>query len=69
MDFSRVPAGGNLDMEITNVQVEVLKVTLGRTYAAGGRKVDGNWHVLARVTTSDGTEGFGVQPQSMLEAL
>ena len=46
-------------MEITNVQVEVLKVTLGRTYAAGGRKVDGNWHVLARVTTSDGTEGFG----------
>ena len=46
-------------MEITDVQVEILKVTLERTYAAGGRKVDGNWHVLARVTTSDGTEGFG----------
>jgi L-talarate/galactarate dehydratase len=46
-------------MKITDVQVEVLKVTLERTYAAGGRKVDGNWHVLARITTSDGTEGFG----------
>ena len=46
-------------MKIIDVQVEVLKVTLEREYSAGGRKVDGNWHVLARVTTSDGTEGFG----------
>ena len=46
-------------MNIIEVQVEVLKVTLEREYSAGGRKVDGNWHVLARITTSDGTEGFG----------
>ena len=46
-------------MKITNVRVDVLKVTLERPYAAGGRAVDANWHVLARITTSDGTEGFG----------
>ena len=46
-------------MKIKDVKVEVLKVTLDRPYAAGGRKVDGNWHVLARITAEDGTEGFG----------
>ena len=46
-------------MKIKDVKVEVLKVTLERPYAAGGRKVDGNWHVLARIIAEDGTEGFG----------
>jgi L-alanine-DL-glutamate epimerase-like enolase superfamily enzyme len=26
---------------------------------AGGRTVDANWHVLARLTTADGVQGFG----------
>ena len=30
-----------------------------RPYRAGGRTVDANWHVLARLTTSDGIEGIG----------
>src|SRR5262249_43836553 len=30
-----------------------------RTYVAGGRAVDANWHVLARIGTADGVEGVG----------
>ena len=46
-------------MKITQVAVNVLKVPVDRPYVAAGRTVDANWHVLARVTTSDGIAGFG----------
>jgi len=46
-------------MKITQVAVDVLRVPVDRPYAAGGRTVDANWHVLARITTSDGVEGVG----------
>ena len=41
-------------MKITQVAVDVLRVPVERAYVAGGRTVDANWHVLARVATSDG---------------
>jgi L-alanine-DL-glutamate epimerase-like enolase superfamily enzyme len=46
-------------VKITNVVVSVLRVPVDRPYVAGGRTVDANWHVLARITTSDGIEGIG----------
>ncbi len=46
-------------MKITQVTVNVLRVPVDRPYTAGGRAVDANWHVLARITTSDGVQGFG----------
>jgi L-alanine-DL-glutamate epimerase-like enolase superfamily enzyme len=46
-------------MKITQVAVDVLRVPVDRPYVAGGRTVDANWHVLARITTSDGVQGFG----------
>ena len=46
-------------MKITRVAVNVLRVPVDKPYSAGGRTVDANWHVLARVTTSDGVEGIG----------
>lgn len=46
-------------MTITEVSVEVLRVPVERPYVAGGRAVDANWHVLARVGTADGVEGVG----------
>ena len=46
-------------MKISQVAVEVVRVPVDRPYTAGGRAVDANWHVLARVTTSDGIEGIG----------
>ena len=46
-------------MKITQVAVNVLKVPVDRPYAAAGRTVDANWHVLARIATSDGIEGLG----------
>ena len=46
-------------MKITQVAVDVLRVPVDRPYLAGGRTVDANWHVLARITTSDGVEGIG----------
>ncbi len=46
-------------MKITQVAVDVLRVPVEKAYVAGGRTVDANWHVLARVTTSDGAQGFG----------
>ena len=46
-------------MKISQVAVEVLRVPVASPYMAGGRTVDANWHVLARITTSDGVEGVG----------
>ena len=46
-------------MKITGVSVAVLQVPVDRPYTAGGRSVDANWHVLARITTSDGVQGAG----------
>jgi L-alanine-DL-glutamate epimerase-like enolase superfamily enzyme len=46
-------------MKITQVAVNVVRVPVDRPYVAGGRTVDANWHVLARVTTADGIEGVG----------
>src|SRR5438034_6325554 len=45
--------------KITQVGVQVLRVPVERPYVAGGRTVDANWHVLARITTSDGVEVVG----------
>jgi L-alanine-DL-glutamate epimerase-like enolase superfamily enzyme len=46
-------------MKITHVAIDVLRVPVARPYVAGGRTVDANWHVLARITTADGVEGVG----------
>ena len=46
-------------MQVTRVEVDTLFVPVTRPYSAGGREVTGNWHVLARVTTSDGVQGHG----------
>ena len=46
-------------MKITRVAVDVLRVPVAHPYVAGGRTVDANWHVLARLMTSDGVEGIG----------
>lgn len=46
-------------MNVTAVAVDVLQVPVEHAYVAGGRRVEGNWHVLARVTTDDGIEGIG----------
>jgi len=46
-------------VKITQVAVNVLRVPVAHPYVAAGRTVDANWHVLARVTTSDGVEGVG----------
>ena len=46
-------------MKIARVAVSVLRVPVDRPYVAGGRTVDANWHVLARIATSDGAEGIG----------
>lgn len=46
-------------MKITQVAVNVLRVPVDRPYLAGGRAVDAHWHVLARITTSDGVQGVG----------
>ena len=46
-------------VQVTRVDVDILEVPVARPYSAGGRQVTGNWHVLARVTTSDGVQGHG----------
>lgn len=46
-------------VKISRLDVSVVRVPVDRPYSAGGRTVDANWHVLARVTTSDGVEGLG----------
>jgi len=47
------------DMKIESVTVDVLEVPVENAYIAAGRTVDANWHVVARIRTSDGVEGFG----------
>lgn len=46
-------------MKITSVSVDVLRVAVEHAYVAAGHPIDANWHVLARVTTSDGIQGVG----------
>jgi L-alanine-DL-glutamate epimerase-like enolase superfamily enzyme len=46
-------------MHITHVDVDVLRVPVERSYVAAGRPVEANWHVLARLMTSDGVQGIG----------
>ena len=46
-------------MHITDVSVEILRVTVPHAYVAAGRQVDANWNVLARLTTADGVQGVG----------
>src|SRR5262245_1796894 len=46
-------------VNVTGVNVEVLQVPVDNPYIAAGRPVEGNWHVLARITTDDGIEGIG----------
>lgn len=46
-------------MKIESVTVDILQVPVEDAYVAAGRTVDANWHVVARVRTGDGTEGFG----------
>ena len=46
-------------MQVSRVEVDTLFVPIARPYSAGGRQVTGNWHVLARLTTSDGVQGHG----------
>lgn len=46
-------------MQVVDVAVDILQVPVERSYVAAGRPVDANWHVLARVTTADGIQGFG----------
>src|SRR5215510_9940082 len=53
------PSRSEPAMKISQVTVDVVRVPVDRPYTAGGRAVDANWHVLARVTTSDGIEGIG----------
>ena len=55
-------------MRIESASAEVLKIPVGDAYQAAGRPVDANWHVLARVRTSDGVEGVGyiLQPRGDL---
>lgn len=46
-------------MRIASVTVDLLKVPLAQPYMAAGNKISEDRHVLARVTTDDGVEGFG----------
>src|SRR5438067_7860520 len=46
-------------VQVSSVEVDTLFVPVTRPYSAGGRQVTGNWHVLARLTTSDGVQGHG----------
>ncbi len=46
-------------MKISRVSIDVLEVPVENAYVAAGRAVAANWHVAARITTSDGIEGFG----------
>jgi len=46
-------------VRIKEVVVDLLKVPLQEPYVAVGKKITDYWHVLARVRTADGIEGFG----------
>jgi L-talarate/galactarate dehydratase len=54
-----VHEGKESAVNVTGVHVEVLRVPVENPYTAAGRRVEGNWHVLARVTTDEGIEGIG----------
>jgi L-alanine-DL-glutamate epimerase-like enolase superfamily enzyme len=59
-------------MQITSVAVDLLSVPLDKPYVAAGKPVDSYWHVLARVRTASGAEGFGyvvVLNDSLVRAL
>jgi L-alanine-DL-glutamate epimerase-like enolase superfamily enzyme len=57
-------------VKVASVEVDVLCVPVTHPYSAAGRQVTGNWHVLARVTTTDGVQGHGyiVSPRQGLVA-
>jgi L-talarate/galactarate dehydratase len=44
---------------IESVSVDIIEVPLDSDYVAGGHAVTSNCHVLARIRTSSGIEGFG----------
>ena len=46
-------------MRVSTVAVDILEVPVAHPYTAAGRRVEGNWHVLARVTTDAGVQGMG----------
>jgi L-alanine-DL-glutamate epimerase-like enolase superfamily enzyme len=46
-------------VKVSTVAVDVLEVPVEHPYVAAGRRVEGNWHVLAHLTTDDGVEGIG----------
>lgn len=46
-------------MKIASAAISIVKVPLENVYQAAGRTIGANWHVLARVRTTDGVEGFG----------
>jgi L-alanine-DL-glutamate epimerase-like enolase superfamily enzyme len=46
-------------MKISAVSVDLLRVPLVEPYFAAGKKISDYWHVLSRVRTTDGVEGFG----------
>jgi L-alanine-DL-glutamate epimerase-like enolase superfamily enzyme len=45
--------------QIADVRVDLLRVPLDTPYFAAGKKITAYWHVLARIRTTDGVEGFG----------
>jgi L-alanine-DL-glutamate epimerase-like enolase superfamily enzyme len=55
-------------VNVAEVAVEILQVPVEHPYVAAGRRVEGNWHVLARVVADDGLEGIGyiVSPRAEL---
>jgi L-alanine-DL-glutamate epimerase-like enolase superfamily enzyme len=57
-------------MKVSQVTVDVLQVPVDQPYVAAGRAVEANWHVLVRITTSDGVQGTGyvVYPRGDLMA-
>ena len=59
-------------MKIATVDVSLVKVPLAKTYESGGREVKGFWHVLTRLTTTDGVRAFGFsffQQESLVAAV
>jgi L-alanine-DL-glutamate epimerase-like enolase superfamily enzyme len=48
-----------LSVSITAVTVDLLRVPLAQSYSAAGKTIGDYWHVLSRIRTSDGIEGFG----------
>src|SRR5919199_6020323 len=55
--YDHVPTEGE-PMKVTAVAVDALQTPVEHPYIAAGRRVDANWHILARITTDDGSQGF-----------